>query len=127
MATTAGWSPARQRLGADMPSLYHFVIWVVVGLLGGSLAGLMVTRDRKGFGLARNLAVGLIGALVGGLFFRVLGFLPGLDKVGHLVARRRCRRRRIAACPRGTLAVAAFQEIGMTTAATDDVQHQAAL
>ena len=64
-----------------MPSLYHLVIWVVIGLLGGSLAGLMVTRDRKGFGFVRNLAVGLIGALVGGLLFRVLGFLPELDKV----------------------------------------------
>jgi uncharacterized membrane protein YeaQ/YmgE (transglycosylase-associated protein family) len=81
MATTAGGSPAGQRLGASMPALYHFVIWVVVGLLGGSLAGLMVTRDRKGFGLVRNLAVGLVGALVGGLFFRVLGLLPELDKV----------------------------------------------
>jgi uncharacterized membrane protein YeaQ/YmgE (transglycosylase-associated protein family) len=81
MATTAAWSSVRQRLGAAMPSLYHFVIWVVVGLLGGSLAGLMVTRERKGFGLARNLAVGLVGALVGGLFFRVLDFLPELDKV----------------------------------------------
>jgi uncharacterized membrane protein YeaQ/YmgE (transglycosylase-associated protein family) len=64
-----------------MPSLYHFVIWVVVGLLGGSLAGLMVTRHRKGLGLVRNLAVVLVGALVGGLFFRVLGFLPELDNV----------------------------------------------
>jgi uncharacterized membrane protein YeaQ/YmgE (transglycosylase-associated protein family) len=81
MATTAGWSPARQSLGASMPSLYHFVIWVVVGLLGGSLAGLMVTRDRRGFGLVRNLALGLVGALLGGLLFRVLGFLPELDKV----------------------------------------------
>jgi len=64
-----------------MPSLYHLVIWVVIGLLGGSLAGLMVTRDPHGFGFVRNLAVGLVGALVGGLLFRVLGFLPELDKV----------------------------------------------
>jgi uncharacterized membrane protein YeaQ/YmgE (transglycosylase-associated protein family) len=60
-----------------MPSLYHLVIWVVIGLLGGSLAGLMVTRDPHGFGFVRNLAVGLVG----GLLFRVLGFLPELDKV----------------------------------------------
>jgi uncharacterized membrane protein YeaQ/YmgE (transglycosylase-associated protein family) len=63
-----------------MPSLDQFVVWIVVGLLGGSLAGLMIKWDRKGFGLVRNLGVGLVGALVGGLLFRWLGLFPGLDK-----------------------------------------------
>jgi uncharacterized membrane protein YeaQ/YmgE (transglycosylase-associated protein family) len=63
-----------------MPSLDQIVVWIVVGLLGGSLAGLITTWDRKGFGLLRNLAVGLAGALIGGFIFRVLGLLPGLDK-----------------------------------------------
>ena len=63
-----------------MPSLDQIVVWIVVGLLGGSLAGLIITWDRKGFGLLRNLAVGLVGALVGGFIFRMLGLLPGLDK-----------------------------------------------
>ena len=47
-----------------MPSLSQFIVWIVIGLLGGSLAGLIITWDRKGFGLLRNLAVGLVGALV---------------------------------------------------------------
>jgi uncharacterized membrane protein YeaQ/YmgE (transglycosylase-associated protein family) len=64
-----------------MPSLGQFIVWIVVGLLGGSLTGLIITWDRKGFGLLRNLGVGLIGALVGGLLFRVLGLFPGLDSV----------------------------------------------
>jgi uncharacterized membrane protein YeaQ/YmgE (transglycosylase-associated protein family) len=63
-----------------MPSLDQFVVWIVVGLIGGSLAGLLITWERKGFGLLRNLAVGLVGALVGGFIFRMLGLLPGLDK-----------------------------------------------
>ena len=63
-----------------MPSLDQFVVWIVVGLLGGSLAGLIITWDRKGLGLLRNLAVGLAGALIGGFIFRMLGLLPGLDK-----------------------------------------------
>ena len=41
----------------------------------------MTTWDRKGLGLLRNLGVGLVGALVGGLLFRVLGLAPGLDRV----------------------------------------------
>lgn len=64
-----------------MPSTSQLIVWIIVGLLGGSLAGLMTTWDRKGLGLVRNLAVGLIGALVGGLIFRTFGLLPALDKV----------------------------------------------
>ena len=64
-----------------MPSLDQFIVWIVVGLLGGSLAGVIVSWDRKGFGLVRNLGIGLAGALVGGLVFRLFGLLASLDKV----------------------------------------------
>ena len=64
-----------------MVSLDQFIVWIVIGLLGGSLAGLIITRERKGFGLLRNLGLGLAGALVGGLLFRVLRLFPELDKV----------------------------------------------
>jgi uncharacterized membrane protein YeaQ/YmgE (transglycosylase-associated protein family) len=64
-----------------MPSINQIVVWIIIGLLGGSLAGLIITRERKGFGILRNLGVGLIGALVGGLVFRLFGIFPGLDKI----------------------------------------------
>jgi uncharacterized membrane protein YeaQ/YmgE (transglycosylase-associated protein family) len=64
-----------------MISLGEFIVWIVIGLLGGSLAGLIITRERKGFGLLRNLGLGLAGALVGGLLFRLLDLFPELDKV----------------------------------------------
>jgi uncharacterized membrane protein YeaQ/YmgE (transglycosylase-associated protein family) len=63
-----------------MPTIGQLIVWIVVGLIGGSLSGFLITWERKGFGLFRNLAVGLVGALVGGLIFRLLGLLPGLDK-----------------------------------------------
>lgn len=63
-----------------MPSLSQLIVWIVVGLLGGTLAGLLIKRDRKGFGLMRNLGLGLVGAFVGGLLFRLLGLFPELDK-----------------------------------------------
>lgn len=59
----------------------HLIVWIVVGLLGGALAGALTTWERGGFGLFRNLALGLAGALVGGAFFRVFGIWPGLDKI----------------------------------------------
>jgi uncharacterized membrane protein YeaQ/YmgE (transglycosylase-associated protein family) len=45
-----------------MPSLAQLTVWIVMGLVGGSLAGLLITRERKGFGLVRNMALGLAGA-----------------------------------------------------------------
>jgi uncharacterized membrane protein YeaQ/YmgE (transglycosylase-associated protein family) len=47
-----------------MPTISQLIVWIVVGLLGGSLSGFLITWERKGFGLFRNLAVGLAGALV---------------------------------------------------------------
>ena len=65
----------------EMPSLDKVIVWIAVGLLGGSLAGLVVKWDREGFGFIRNLGLGLAGALVGGLLFRLLRLFPGLDRV----------------------------------------------
>jgi uncharacterized membrane protein YeaQ/YmgE (transglycosylase-associated protein family) len=64
-----------------MPSIDQVIVWIVVGLLGGSLAGFVITWGRQGFGFIRNLALGLVGALVGGFLFRMLGLFPALDRV----------------------------------------------
>ena len=64
-----------------MPSLAQAIVWIIVGLIGGSLAGLMIKRDRKGLGTIQNLGLGLLGAFVGGLLFRLLGLFPELDRV----------------------------------------------
>jgi uncharacterized membrane protein YeaQ/YmgE (transglycosylase-associated protein family) len=55
--------------------------WLVIGLLGGSLAALIVKRERRGFGLVTNLALGCLGAIVGGALFRWLGIFPELDSI----------------------------------------------
>jgi uncharacterized membrane protein YeaQ/YmgE (transglycosylase-associated protein family) len=64
-----------------MLSINQLAVWIIVGLLGGSIAGLLVKRERSGFGVGRNLGIGLIGALIGGFLFRLFGLFPGLDKV----------------------------------------------
>ena len=57
-----------------MFSLDQVIVWIVVGLIGGALAGALMTWERGGYGLWRNLALGLAGAVIGGLLFRVLGY-----------------------------------------------------
>jgi uncharacterized membrane protein YeaQ/YmgE (transglycosylase-associated protein family) len=64
-----------------MPSLAQMIVWIAVGLIGGGLASRLITWDREGFGTFRNLGLGLVGALIGGLLFRTFNLLPSLDKV----------------------------------------------
>ena len=42
-------------------------IWLVIGAIAGWLAGLIMTGG--GFGLVRNIVVGIIGAIVAGWLF----------------------------------------------------------
>ncbi|HEX2430453.1 MAG TPA: GlsB/YeaQ/YmgE family stress response membrane protein [Aestuariivirgaceae bacterium] len=65
----------------EMPTLAQVIVWIVVGLIGGSLAGIMMTFERRGFGLGWNVVVGLAGALVGGVLFRLFGLFPALDNI----------------------------------------------
>ncbi len=58
----------------------HLVVWVIVGILAGTLTGMAVKGDRRGFGVLRNLGLGMTGALLGGILFRVFRLFPNLDK-----------------------------------------------
>ena len=64
-----------------MFSVDQVIVWIVVGLLGGGIAGALMTWERGGFGLWKNLALGLTGAIIGGLLFRIFGIWPSLDKI----------------------------------------------
>jgi uncharacterized membrane protein YeaQ/YmgE (transglycosylase-associated protein family) len=59
----------------------QIVVWLVVGLIGGSFAAMAATRQRGGFGLFPNIALGLCGALFGGFVFWLFGLLAVLDQV----------------------------------------------
>jgi len=64
-----------------MPSIDQVVVWIVIGILSGSLVGRLITWKKEGLGLWRNLGLGLSGALIGGFLFRLVGVLPNLDRV----------------------------------------------
>lgn len=59
----------------------EMVVWGIVGLLAGSLAGLIVQRKKEGFGWVTNLVYGLIGAFIGGALFDKLDIKLGLSKI----------------------------------------------
>ena len=59
----------------------EFLTWLIIGLLGGTVAGIVVKRQRKGFGVIVNLALGTLGAVIGGAVFQVFEILPGLEAI----------------------------------------------
>jgi uncharacterized membrane protein YeaQ/YmgE (transglycosylase-associated protein family) len=50
----------------------NWLEFILIGLAAGWLAGKLT--KGKDFGLAGDLAVGVIGALLGGFLFRLIGF-----------------------------------------------------
>ena len=61
--------------------LINAIWWLIVGLIAGYLAG--VIMKGKGFGLLGNLLVGILGAVIGGYIYSLLG--PDVQKfVGNL-------------------------------------------
>ena len=69
--------------------LGQIIVWIVIGALAGSLAGWVVRRDKKGYGAWGNLAIGLIGAVIGGVVFDALGITIGKElriTLGDLLA-----------------------------------------
>ena len=59
-------------------TLDEVVAWLIVGVVAGSLAGMLVKRRKEGFGRVWNVGIGLVGALIGGLLFKVLRVDLGL-------------------------------------------------
>jgi len=50
------------------------ILWIIIGLIAGWLA--LEIMGGRGGGLLRKLAIGLAGAIVGGLIFSSLAIAP---------------------------------------------------
>ncbi len=62
-------------------NLGQLLVWVIIGLLAGSLAGWLFAGRRRGFGVLVNLVIGLLGALLGGALFQALGIRLNLGQI----------------------------------------------
>jgi len=57
-------------------SIFIILAYLAVGAFIGWLAGLLT--KGKGFGCAGNVTIGIVGALIGGFLFKIIGVkLPG--------------------------------------------------
>ena len=62
-------------------TIVKLIVWIFVGMLAGSLTGLVVTGKKKGFGKLANLGIGMAGALIGGFLFNILKIDLGLANI----------------------------------------------
>ena len=62
----------------------EFVWFIIVGLVAGWLAG--VIMKGGGYGVIGDIVVGIVGALIGGWLFGMMGLAPGSTVGAILVA-----------------------------------------
>ena len=61
------------------------MIWfILIGVIAGWLAGQFLKGG--GFGIFGDIVVGIIGAVIGGFLFRVIGLSTGGGLLGNLTA-----------------------------------------
>ena len=47
----------------------ELINWVIVGAIAGGFVGMLLTGRKQGYGWLKNLALGLVGGLLGGVLF----------------------------------------------------------
>lgn len=57
------------------------IIWLIIGAFTGTLVARLVTFSKEGLGFWINLALGMVGAVVGGFLFGLLGIDLGLGEL----------------------------------------------
>ena len=55
--------------------LVNLILWIILGAVAGWIASMIMGRDAQ-MGALANIIVGIIGALLGGFLFNLIG-LPG--------------------------------------------------
>jgi len=63
--------------------IFGLVWWIVVGLIAGWLAGKVMKGG--GFGVPMDIVIGMVGAVIGGWVFRLLGIFPGGGLIGSVL------------------------------------------
>jgi uncharacterized membrane protein YeaQ/YmgE (transglycosylase-associated protein family) len=74
-------SPATS--GAQEGSKMNFLIWIIVGLIAGWLAGQVMKGG--GYGVLMDIILGLLGGLLGGWIFNMLGIWQGRGMIGSII------------------------------------------
>ncbi len=60
----------------------ELINWVIVGAIAGGFVGMLLTGRKQGYGWLKNLALGLVGGLLGGvLFVKLIDLDYGMSEI----------------------------------------------
>jgi uncharacterized membrane protein YeaQ/YmgE (transglycosylase-associated protein family) len=59
-------------------SIGELIIWIIVGGFAGSVVGAVAKGKKQGYGKWKNFAIGLVGAVIGGVIFNLFNIDLGL-------------------------------------------------
>lgn len=62
-------------------TISELIVWLVVGGIAGSLIGALVKGKKEGYGRWKNFAIGLVGAVIGGVIFNLFKIDLGLGDI----------------------------------------------
>jgi len=62
-------------------SIDELIIWIIIGGFAGSVAGAVVKGKKAGYGRLKNFAIGLVGAVIGGVIFNLFKIDLGLGNI----------------------------------------------
>lgn len=60
-----------------------FIVWILVGLIAGWLAGKVMKGG--GYGVIVDIVLGILGGYLGGWLFGMLGIWPGGGMIGAII------------------------------------------
>ena len=64
-------------------TLFDLVLWLLIGAIVGWLLGLIL--KGYGFGLIGNIAIGIIGAIIGGALLPLIDFVLAYGVIGGII------------------------------------------
>ena len=60
-----------------------FIVWILVGLIAGWLAGKVMKGG--GYGVIVDIVLGILGGYLGGWLFGMMGIWPGGGMIGAII------------------------------------------
>jgi uncharacterized membrane protein YeaQ/YmgE (transglycosylase-associated protein family) len=75
MMNGVGANNALFNFAKEANMLVNLILWIILGGVAGWIASMIMKRDAQ-MGALENIIVGIVGALLGGFLFNLLG-LPG--------------------------------------------------
>ena len=70
-----------REFGEETMTAVQLIVWLIIGAIAGTLASVLFSGRKRGYGALAHIIIGLIGALIGGVLFEILPIDLGLSAI----------------------------------------------